>query len=110
MPTVTIKRNDTSLLFTDTLLTNGIAVDLTGASVIFLIKRKGDNTSAFSAAATITDAPSGQVEYGGPLPGGFPTAAGIYAHEWEVTFSDSSILTFPSDGNNTVIIDPDLGP
>ena len=38
----------------------------------------------------------------------WPTELGEYLQEWEVTFSDGGILTFPSGGHNTIKIIEDL--
>lgn len=98
-----IKSQDTAVTFTDTLTLDGAAVNLTGATVLFLI---ANESLAFSGAATVVNAASGTVRY---LPGaGFPTTPGLYQQEWEVTFADASKLTFPSDRYNKVTILEDL--
>jgi hypothetical protein len=105
MPTnVSIKRNDTGVSFTDTLTVNGAAVDLTGATVLFLMRLR-DGKTVFSQTATIVDAGAGQVAYG---PGALPTTPGLYEQEWQVTLAGGNILTFPSDGYNTVDVLDDL--
>lgn len=85
---------------------NDEAIDLTGAMVSFILKNPSGSI-LIKAAATITDAATGQVEYQ-------PTAdnmanAGTFSQEWEIVFSDDSILTVPNDGYNEVQIIPDLG-
>ena len=104
MATVTIKANDTAIRFTSAITKSGVAVDLTGASVLMLLKR---GATLYSLTAAIDGAATGgNVEY---EPGtGFPTIAGTYQQEGEVTFSDATKLTFPSDAYNTVIITDDL--
>lgn len=100
-----IKAGDTGIEFTATLKRGGDAVDLTSATIKFLLRNRA-TAAAFSAAATIVSAESGTVRY---VPGaGFPTTPGTYSQEWEVTFPDTSVLTFPSAGYNTLVIDDDL--
>lgn len=101
MAKVTIKRHDNGFYFTDTLSATG--ANFTGASVKFLLKR---GTTEFEDAAEFVDESEGTVRY---QPGAsFPSAIGTYSQEWEVTFSDSSVLTFPSAGYNVVKILADL--
>lgn len=106
MATVKIKSDDTSIQFDSTLTINSVAADITGATVLFLLKLKSAPYTSFSASATIVSAVAGTVKY---VPsGGFPTAIGVYKQEWQVTYGDGTILTFPSDNYNTVIILEDL--
>jgi len=98
MSKVTIKSNDTALNFTDTLLLNGQPFNLTGCTVDF--KMKG--STSFADSATVVSAADGTVSY---QPGvSFPTTAGKYSQEWEVTDTNGKILTFPSDDYNQVVI------
>lgn len=106
MTTLKIKSGDTSLEFTDTLMVDGVADDLTGSTVLFLMKKYRSPGTAYSFAATIVTAASGTVSY---VPGvGFPTDVGSYKQEWQVTYSNGKILTFPTDGYNTIEIVEDL--
>lgn len=100
----TRKRNDTSALEVQLKDENG-PVDLTGATVKFLM-RELDGTVKVDSSATITDAPDGKVKYAWSS-ADVDTAAD-YEAEWEVTFSDSSISTFPSDGYMDIIILEDV--
>jgi hypothetical protein len=101
---IAIKRHDTKGKFTDVLKLDGSPVDLTDASVKFLMKKTG---LAISQVATIVSPTAGSVEY---QPTADDVAAkGDFNQEWEVTFVDGSILTFPNDGYNTVKIWDDLG-
>ena len=100
-----IKAYDTAITFTDTLTVNGVASDLTDAAVLFILKAS-DGTVFSDAASLASDPTTGGVSY---QPGtGFPTAAGSYKQEWEVTYLDTTKLTFPSDGYNKVTIIEDL--
>lgn len=103
MSAVTIKRHDTAILFTDTLVKNGAPLNLTNCSVKFLLKKK---STVFSATATVVNALTGQVSYGPNV--NLPDALGTYNQEWEVTFNDATVLTFPSSTYNTVTILEDL--
>lgn len=106
MNAVKIKSNDTAIQFTGELKIDGVTADLTGASVRFLLKLKKSPYTAYSLTATIENASEGSVSYTPAT--GFPTTVGEYRQEWQVTFADSSILTFPSDSYNTVTILDDL--
>jgi hypothetical protein len=101
---VKIKSGDTSMAFTSTLLVDGIAVNLTGCSVLFLLKSFQGSETSF--AATVVSAVAGTVKY--TVGNGFPAVAGKYRQEWQVTFSDSSALTFPNGAYNEVEILADL--
>jgi len=100
-----IKSFDTAIVFSDTLTIDGVAADLSSTTVLFILKAADD--TVFSAAATVdADPTTGAVTY---VPSaGFPTTAGSYKQEWEVTFLDTTKLTFPSDGYNKVTIIEDL--
>jgi hypothetical protein len=105
MSKTSIKSGDTAIEFTATLTRNNVPVNLTSSSVKFLLRNRATGT-AFSATATIVVAAAGTVSY---EPGvGFPTTAGNYSQEWEVTFPDTTVLTFPSAGYNTLVIEDDL--
>ena len=106
MSRVKIKSGDTAVNFTAALKVNDSAVDLTNATVLFLLKPSNSPQTAYSFSASIVSAAAGTVSYS---PGdGFPVIAGTYFQEWQVAFSDNSILTFPSSGYNKVIIEEDL--
>ena len=104
--TCKVKAFDTGIDFTLTAELDGTALDLTGATVLFLIKSTADGATVFSAAATLDDAENGVVIYS---PSGlFPTTAGTYEQEWEVTQSDGTVITFPLTYKNKVVIIEDL--
>lgn len=101
---VKMKSGDTSMAFTSTLLVDGVAVNLTGCSVLFLLKSlQGSETSL---AAVVISAVAGTVKY--TIGNGFPTVTGKYRQEWQVTFPDNSVLTFPNGTYNEVEILADL--
>jgi hypothetical protein len=107
MSVVTVKQRDTAQVFTDSLTQDGLALDLTDATVLFLLRHE-DTGEEFSDDAVIEGDPqNGDVSFG---PGVLPTTPGVWKQEWEVTLVDDTVLTFPNDGYNDVIIRPDLNP
>lgn len=80
---------------------DGTVIDLTGATAKFNL---GDSTFAsyFTGTATITDESAGELEYrwDGTTDNNTP---GTYYGEFEITYSDSKIQTFPAD--NTLIVE-----
>jgi len=108
---ISIKQHDTKGKFTDVLKIDGEPVDLTAATVSFMMKKTG---FAFKVPAVITFPDDqgdvtkrGAVEYQ-PVPENVATK-GKFKQEWEAVFNDGSILTFPNNGYNTVNILEDLG-
>lgn len=111
MATRYMKSGDTGCQVTSTLKKDGSAIDLTGASVLLLLKLEDAPYTAYSLTATIVTAAAGTVKCLTSI-NGFPTVVGKYKQEWEVTQSDGKTLTFPS-GNatskyNYLVIEPDL--
>lgn len=90
-PKFSIKRGDTLpvLLHTITPLT-----DLTGASATFTMRGKAGTMAINSAGATIASAANGTLQY--DFTAANTAIAGDYIGEFEVTFADSSVQTFPS--------------
>lgn len=98
---VQLKRNDTK----DTIgysITNadGTPVNLTGATVRFIMGK--GKTLLTNAVATIVNAASGSVEY--TLTEEDTLVAGKFNAEFEVTFSDGKVKTFPNDAYIAVTI------
>ena len=89
-----IKRNDTRPYWPVTLTySDGSPVVLTGATVRF-IARGDSGVVKIDTAAVVTAAADGEVEWR-------PTAgqtdeAGAFLCEWEVTFDDGTVQTFPT--------------
>jgi hypothetical protein len=93
--TVQLKRNDTkdTISYTVTNL-DGSVVNLTGATVKFVM---GKNKKLITnAAATIVSAAAGTVSY--TLTESDTLSAGTFNAEFEVTFSDGKVKTYPSNG------------
>lgn len=73
---------------------DGDAVDVSGSTVRFHMKARGASSTTVDAAATIVDGPTGVVKYQ------WVTAdtdtAGDYLAEFEVTYTDGTIESFPN--------------
>ena len=97
-----IKQNDTSPSLSATLTDyNGNAVNLTGASAKMHMKDQG-GTLKVNAAMTVTDADAGIIKY--DWQSGDTDTVGSYNVEFQVTYSDSSIETFPNHGYEVVVV------
>ncbi len=106
MATFSIKRNDTSPSLLTTLTdAAGTAVDLTGATVRFHMNDLA-GTNVVDAAVTVVTAASGIVRY--DWDAADTAAAGLHRAEFEVTYSDSTVETFPNDGFLMVNVLEDL--
>lgn len=109
MADVWIKEGDTAPVIRRTLLDgNGDAVDINGATVRFLCRRLHDDSGALIAEEAeneqVDEETTGLVSF--TAEEGFDR--GGYQAEWEVTFADQSIETFPNDGFMTIAVVADL--
>jgi uncharacterized protein YfaS (alpha-2-macroglobulin family) len=103
--TFPLKVGDTAPVLQATLSDNsGTAVDLTGAEVQFRLLEPRGKTVKLSASATIHDAPNGVVRYSWGTDD--TDEAGRYRAEFEVTYADDSVETFPNDGYHDVVLTP----
>jgi len=100
----TIKSNDTSpkLLYELDLLPGQTLV---GATVRFHMA-EADGTVVVDAAGTVEDAAAQQIAYAWGV--GDTASPGTYRAEFEVTFSDGSVETYPNSDYLKIIIKPDL--
>lgn len=106
MSSFKIKTNDTSPKLNVTLKdASGNLINLTGTSVRFHMKKYGASSLKVDAAADIVDE-EGQVRYSWAA--GDTDTAGSYYGEFEVTYGDSSVETFPNSGYFTILIKEDL--
>ena len=100
MAEIFIKRNDTKPALVVTLAQDNAAVDLSNAVVMFHMG------SIVDATATVMDGTAGTARY--DWAAGDTLSAGCFPAEFEVTFADGSIQTFPNDENLTIIITKDV--
>ena len=106
MSTIPLKRNDVGVTIFDTLTAGASPVNLTGATVLFLMRSRTTGT-VFSRTATIVNAAAGTVSYTTVL-ADLATSA-TYSQEWQATFGSGQVLTFPDKGYNTIVVGDDLG-
>jgi hypothetical protein len=105
-----IKRNDTFPPITATLQDEQGIIPLTGTTVRFKMAAAPDAGITFtpiSRACTITNATGGTVQFSWQA--GDTATAGVYRAEFEVTFPNGAIETFPSNDYINIIIRSDLG-
>ncbi len=107
MADFTVKQGDSAITFSDSLTySDGSVVNLTGASVSFVMRAITSASVAFNTSASITSASIGTVAY---RPTASDTAtAGTYAANWKVSFSGGLVETFPTIGYLTVEIEENL--
>lgn len=97
-----IKQNDTSPSLQATLKDAALnPIDLTGATVRFHMKSV-DGTLKVDEVMTIVTAASGIVQY--DWVSGDTDTVGTYYVEFEVTYADASVETFPNNGNKTISV------
>jgi len=102
-----IKQNDTSPSMLATLQdADAVAVDITAASIRFHMRPIGSSQVTVDAQATIVDALAGEVRYDWQAED--TAKVGSYQAEFEVTYADASIETFPNDGYIRVQITDDI--
>jgi hypothetical protein len=104
-----VKRNDTAAIV-DTLLDSaGIAVNLTGAGVLFhVVDRFGTsviNRSATGPGGGALDT-TGKVQF--VFMASEVSTAGAFFAEWQVTFTNGQIQTWPQNDQAILIMYPDL--
>lgn len=106
----TIKQNDQLPELTVTLSdAQSQTIDLTSAtSVLFIMNVKGSSVNKVNSAAEIVDADGGIVKYVW-LEGDTDTA-GNFTGEFQVTYSDDRIETFPNAKYIQIKVFADLGP
>ena len=102
-----IKRNDTSPIFRVILKDpDGVPVDITGNLGVRFHLFKKNGTQVVDAAATVNVAADGDVQY--EWIAADTSESGTFDAEFEVTYSDGSVETFPNYGYEKVHIDKDL--
>jgi len=97
-----IKQNDTSPSLSATLTDfSGNPINLTSSSVQFHMEDLG-GTIKVDSPCVISNASLGLVQYNWVT--GDTDTIGTYKVEFEVTYLDSSIETFPNNGYETVVV------
>jgi hypothetical protein len=101
-----LKQGDLAPKIQSPLTSNGTAVNLTGATVLFRLKRLS-GAFVFSKTATIVSpATNGIVEYqlvSGDLAALTP---GAYLGEWVVTYADTRVQRFPQGWDLELVVKP----
>lgn len=101
-----IKQNDSSPIIRATLKgAGGASLNLSAATVSFRMQRSSGDTIV-QGVAQIFDPAEGTVQY--EWAAGDTSVAGSYLAEFEVTYADGKVETFPNLGNIQVNIAPEL--
>ena len=105
-----IKQNDTaSFLTRDLKDAFGAPVNVTGAAVKFSMRVKPAGTiKVDDEDAVIVTAGTGRVRY--EWTAANTNTADEYEGEFQVTYANGKIQTFPNDGHIPVVITDDIGP
>ena len=105
-----IKQNDTaSFLTRDLKDAFGAPVNVTGAAVKFSMRVKPAGTvKVDDEDAVIVTAGTGRVRY--EWTAANTNTADEYEAEFQVTYANGKIQTFPNDGHIPVVITDDIGP
>ena len=90
-----IKENDTTPSLRASLLNgSGDPVDLIGTTVRFYMRLMGSNSTTIDASASVISEANGIVQY--DWVDGDTADVGSYQAEFEVTYADGNIETFPN--------------
>src|SRR5688572_12051401 len=79
---------------------DGTAIDLTGTSITFRMRRRSDTALTVNGSAAIISATAGTVRYS--WVSADTDTQGEYIAEWVITYPGGGILIAPSAGYNTV--------
>lgn len=103
MATFYIKENDTAPTIQATLKNpDGSAVDLAGASVDIRIAKARGGANVQNGSANVQDAQGGVVNY--TLTSNDTDDTGRYRVEFEVTYGDGKVETYPNKGYHTMLV------
>ena len=101
-----MKQNDTSpAIKIECADGDDAVIPVTGAAVRFFM-RDSAGTVKVNAAGSITDGPSGIIQY--DWVAGDTDTAGVFNAEFQVTFAGGEIETFPNKGYISVVIEDDI--
>lgn len=105
-----IKQNDTvSDVTRDLKDAFGAPVNVTGASIVFSMRVKPKGSVKVSGAAgTVIDGGAGRVRY--DLTASDTDTADTYEAEFQVTYSDGGVQSFPNDGHFDIVITDAITP
>lgn len=85
------------------LLADGEPVDLTGATVAFVLYASSGSAVSLGGTASIVTATSGDVQYA-PVAGDFVAASTPHKARWKVTDGSGKISYFPNGEAEVVIV------
>lgn len=106
MTTIYVKQNDTKPDIQATIKDDDdVVIDLTGASIKFFMN-SNSGTNKVDGTGALVDATNGIVKYVW-VTGDLDTI-GTYTAEFQITFSDASILTAPSKTYLTIVVVAEL--
>jgi hypothetical protein len=106
MRTIHVKRGDAGSVLEQRLLRGTSPIDLSGASVRFVMSREPGQSPKVDAAAEVIDPGAGLVRYRWQAED--LDEPGRYLGEWEVTFVGGGVETYPSRGWLRIVVVPDL--
>ena len=101
-----IKQGDTSPSLVYAL--SPTSVVLSGATVVFNMRNRSTGVVAVSRAAAVIVTATGTPTVRYDWAAGDTATAGTYDGEFEVTYSDLSVETFPNASNITIVIAGDI--
>jgi hypothetical protein len=103
-----LKQGDVAPILTDTLTySNGQPVNLTGATLTFIMRALSSSTPiALTGIAAITVPLTGKVSYTPTV--GDTANAGMYMANWHVIFPSGESMTWPTEGYMSVLIEENL--
>ena len=108
MTSIKITQNDTVPLTMQLEWDDGTDIDLTAASSVkFMMTLWGETTPTVDATCAIVTADEGIVRYTWDT--AETATVGLYSVQWEITYSDATILTVPTSGKRYLLISGELG-
>lgn len=107
MSEVESKQHDTARILRGFCKLAGVVVPLTSATAVALLLKDPDSGDQIRRTATIQNAATGEVRYQ-PIAADVQTAR-TFLLEWEVTFADGKVQTFPDGDYDMWTILKDLG-
>ena len=106
--TFKIKQNDTKPPLRVTLKdSDGLPADVTGSTVVFSMRVQPTGTTKVDKqAVTLNDASAGDLQYDWTATN--TNTADVYEGEFQVTYADASVQTFPNDGYILIDVKDDV--